>query len=181
VVERLEPRSAPPAGRVVLVDPDPSWPDQYAEQERRIRAALGDAALQIDHVGSTSVPGLPAKPIVDVSLVVADPVDEAAYVPALEAARYRLALREPEWFEHRLLRGTDPDVNLHVFGPGCAEVEAMLLFRDTLRSRPEELAIYLAAKRELSARTWEFTQDYADAKSEVVAAILARARRGYAD
>jgi len=113
--------------------------------------------------------------------VVADPVDEAAYVPALEAARYRLALREPEWFEHRLLRGTDPDVNLHVFGPGCAEVEAMLLFRDTLRSRPEELAIYLAAKRELSARTWEFTQDYADAKSEVVAAILARARRGYAD
>lgn len=181
MVERLEPRHAPPDGRIVLAEPDEDWPRQYSEQERLIRAALGQAALQVDHVGSTSVPGLPAKPILDIVLVVADPADEAAYVPALEAAGYRLALREPEWFEHRLLRGADPAVNLHVFGPGCSEVESMLLFRDTLRGRPEERAVYLAAKRELAARTWEFTQDYADAKSDVVAAILARARRGYAD
>jgi GrpB-like predicted nucleotidyltransferase (UPF0157 family) len=181
VVERLEPRSAPPGGRIVLAEPDDAWPRLYAEQEHRIRASLGPAALRIDHVGSTSVPGLAAKPILDISLVVADPADEPAYVPALEAAGYRLALREPDWFEHRLLRGAEPAVNLHVFGPGCAEVEAMLLFRDTLRSRPEELVAYLTAKRELAERTWEFTQDYADAKSEVVAAILARARRGYVD
>jgi GrpB-like predicted nucleotidyltransferase (UPF0157 family) len=141
----------------------------------RIEAALSDGVVGLEHVGSTSVPGLPAKPIVDVSLVVADPVDEAAYVPALEDAGFLLHLREPGWHQHRLLKGVDPAVNLHVFGPGCPEVERMLLFRDRLRAHPDERERYAQAKRRLAARTWAYVQDYADAKSEVVEAIIARA------
>jgi GrpB-like predicted nucleotidyltransferase (UPF0157 family) len=140
----------------------------------RVEAALGGAVVALEHVGSTSVPGLPAKPIVDVTLVVADPVDEATYVPALEDAGFLLHLREPGWHQHRLLKGSDPVVNLHVFGPGCAEVERMLLFRDRLRAHPDERERYAQAKRELAARTWAYVQDYADAKSEVVEAIIAR-------
>lgn len=160
---------------VHLAGPDPSWPDQYARVAARVEAALGTAVVALEHVGSTSVPELPAKPIVDVTLVVADPVDEAAYVPALEDAGFLLHLREPGWHQHRLLRGSDPAVNLHVFGPGCPEVERMLLFRDRLRAHPDERERYARAKRELAARTWAYVQDYAEAKSEVVEAIITRA------
>jgi GrpB-like predicted nucleotidyltransferase (UPF0157 family) len=159
-----------------LADPDPTWPEQYAEQAARIRAALGDRVLLLEHAGSTSVPGLPAKPVIDILLLVADPADEAAYVPDLEAAGFMLHLREPGWHEHRLLRGTDPAVNLHVFAAGSPEAERMLLFRDRLRARPDELDRYARAKRELAAREWAAVQDYADAKSDVVEAIIARAR-----
>jgi GrpB-like predicted nucleotidyltransferase (UPF0157 family) len=159
-----------------LADPDPTWPEQYADQAARIRAALGDRALVLEHTGSTSVPGLPAKPVLDILLLVADPADEAAYVPDLERAGYLLHLREPGWHEHRLLRGTDPAVNLHVFAAGSPEAERMLLFRDRLRSDPEELERYALAKRALASRTWAVVQDYADAKSEVVEGIIARAR-----
>lgn len=160
---------------VHLAEPDATWPDQYAGVAARIEAALGGEVLALEHVGSTSVPGLAAKPIIDISLVVADPTDEPAYVPALEAAGFLLHLREPGWHEHRLLKGSDPAANLHVFGPGCPEVDRMLLFRDRLRAHPDERARYEHTKRELARRTWAFVQDYAEAKSEVVEAILARA------
>lgn len=159
-----------------LADPDPTWPEQYAERAARIRAALGDRALVLEHTGSTSVPGLPAKPVLDILLLVADPTDEAAYVPDLERAGFLLHLREPGWHEHRLLRGTDPAVNLHVFAVGSPEAERMLLFRDRLRTQPEERERYAQAKRELASRTWAVVQDYADAKSEVVEGIITRAR-----
>lgn len=160
---------------VHLAEPDPSWPALYARVAARVEAALDSGVLRLDHVGSTSVPGLPAKPIIDVSLAVADPVDEAAYVPALEDAGFLLHLREPGWHQHRLLKGADPAVNLHVFGPGCPEVDRMLLFRDRLRAHPDERERYAQAKRELAARTWAYVQDYAEAKSEVVQAIIGRA------
>jgi GrpB-like predicted nucleotidyltransferase (UPF0157 family) len=160
---------------IVLVEPDPSWPEQYAVQAARIRAALGARALQVEHVGSTSIPGLMAKPVLDIVLAVADPADEAAYVSDLETAGYLLHLREPDWHEHRLLRGMDPAVNLHVFPLGNVETRRMLLFRDWLRSHPDDLALYQRTKRELGARTWAVVQDYADAKTEVVAAIVGRA------
>ncbi|MGN6574959.1 MAG: GrpB family protein [Nocardioides sp.] len=176
-VEYVQPRilhNAP----IHLADPDPSWPEQYAVQAAAIRAAIGDRALLLEHVGSTSVPGLPAKPILDVLLLVADPADEASYVPDLEAAGFLLRLREPGWHEHRLLRGSDPSVNLHVFGAGSTEADRMLMFRDRLRSHPEERDHYARTKSELAARTWAVVQDYADAKSEVVESIIARARAG---
>ena len=178
VGEHPEPWSVP----VVLHDPDPGWPATFARDAADIGQALGPVALAVDHVGSTSVPGLPAKPVIDVLLQVADSADETAYVPALAPLGYWLQIREPDWFEHRVLyrrttRGSTHDVNLHVLSPatGASEISRMLTFRDRLRSHPEDRELYAAVKRELAARPWRFVQDYADAKSEVVEEILGRA------
>lgn len=160
---------------VVIVDYDPLWPARYREQELAIRSALGDRARLVEHAGSTSVPGLAAKPVIDIVLAVTDPVDEDAYVPDLEAIGYEFRFREPHWWEHRLLRRTDPAVNLHVFAAGCEEVGRMLAFRDRLRTDPADRELYERAKRELAKRDWAVVQDYADAKTDVVTDILTRA------
>jgi GrpB-like predicted nucleotidyltransferase (UPF0157 family) len=161
---------------IVVADYDPIWPCWFESASSAIHAALGDKVLQLDHVGSTAVPGLPAKPLVDVNLVVPDTTDEAAYVPQLDAIGYELRIREPDWYEHRLLRGFDPPVNLHVFPRNCEEVGQMLLLRDWLRTHEDDRDLYARAKRELAAKKWKYVQNYADAKSEVVQQILARAR-----
>ena len=168
----LEPHSAP----IRLVDHDPSWPSLFAREAERIRAALGDRVVMLEHTGSTSVPGLAAKPIIDMLLVVPDSGDEPSYVPSLEAAGYVLRIREPEWYQHRCFKGPDTNVNLHVLSRGCEEIERVLLFRDRLRSVPAERELYERTKRELAARAWRHVQNYADAKTEVVEAIIARAR-----
>ena len=160
---------------IVLAEYDPEWPRWFARAAEGIRGALGDTVLQLEHVGSTSVPGLAAKPLIDVVLVVADTTAEDAYVPQLEAVGYILRVREPDWFEHRMLRGYDPPVNLHVFPQGCEEVDRMLAFRDWLRIHDDDRELYAHAKRELAAKEWKYVQNYADAKSEVVGEILARA------
>ena len=165
-------------GPITLAEADPGWAEVYARQEERIRAALGSRAVQVEHVGSTSIPGLAAKPTIDIVLLVMDSADEAGYLPDLEAAGYQLQFREPDWFEHRFLRDFDPDVQVHVFSVGAAEVERMLLFRDLLRNRSEERELYQRTKRELAARRWTYVQDYADAKSAVIEAIILRARTG---
>ena len=165
----------PHNGTISLAEYDPAWPALYAAEASKIRAALGERALLLEHVGSTSVPGLTAKPLIDIILVVADPADEAAYVPALEAAGYGLHIREPDWYEHRMLKGAEPPVNLHVFSPGCEEIERMLLFRDWLRSHDDDRDRYTRAKRGLAAHEWTYVQHYADAKSEVVREIIIRA------
>jgi GrpB-like predicted nucleotidyltransferase (UPF0157 family) len=168
--------AAPSSGPVVLVEYDPRWPELFRREADRIRTALGEQALQVEHAGSTSVPGLAAKPIVDIVLVVADSADEAAYVPALEASGYVLRLREPDWFEHRLLKGPDTSVNVHVFSRDCREIERMLLFRDRLRGDDSDRELYERTKRELAQKEWKYTQHYADAKQGVVEEIIARAR-----
>src|SRR5690242_13720265 len=89
-----------PTGKIAIVDYDPSWPLLFARENERIKSALGAKALSVEHVGSTSVPGLPAKPIIDILLVVESSADEKSYLPALEAAGYLLRIREPEWHEH---------------------------------------------------------------------------------
>ena len=158
-----------------LAASDPAWPQQFAREAERLRRALGPRALLVEHVGSTSIPGLAAKPVVDILLVVADAAVEAAYLPALEAAGYVLRIREPDWYEHRLLKGPDTDLNLHVFSAGAAEIERMLAFRDWLRAHAGPRERYEAAKRALASRPWACVQDYADAKTEIVEAILAEA------
>ena len=163
-------------GPVSLQEYDPRWPERFAVEQRRIRDALGDHALRLEHVGSTSVPGLVAKPRIDILLVVSDPAAEASYAPALEAAGYTLRIREPDWHEHRMFNRPDTAVNLHVFGPGSPEIGRLLGFREHLRTHAEDRERYAAAKRELAARQWRFMQDYADAKSEVIEAILGRCR-----
>lgn len=168
----------PLAGPIQLVDYDPQWPGLFAREAGRVRAVLGERVLLLEHVGSTSVPGLAAKPRIDMLLVVADSADEPAYVPDMEAADYVLHIREPEWHEHRLFKGPDTDINLHVFSQGCSEIERMLLFRDWLRSHPSDRQLYERTKRELARKNWKYGQNYADAKTAVVEEILARAREG---
>ena len=160
---------------VVIADYDPIWPHWFESAAFRIHEALGEKVLQLDHVGSTSVRGLPAKPLIDINIVVADTTDEDAYVTPLEAIGYVLRLREPDWYEHRMLRGTDPPVNLHVFNPGCEEVERMVRFRDWLRTHDDDRDLYARTKRELAAQRWKYVQNYADAKSAVIREILSRA------
>lgn len=160
-------------GRVHLSEYDPKWPYLFKREAGRVHAALGDRALLFEHVGSTSVPGMPAKPCVDLLLVVADSSDEPAYLPDLEAAGYPLVIREPDWYEHRVFRGSDVNLNLHVFSRGCEEVERMRRFRDRLIDDADARERYTAVKRELAERTWERIQDYADAKSDIVRRILA--------
>jgi GrpB-like predicted nucleotidyltransferase (UPF0157 family) len=151
------------------------WPSQFSLQANRIRDALREKVLLLEHVGSTSVAGLSAKPVIDMVLAVADSADEASYVPPLEEQGFVLRIREANWFEHRLLKTTDIDGNLHVFSDGCGEVDRMLTFRDWLRANDADRLLYENTKRELAARTWKYTQNYADAKSEVIQEILARA------
>jgi GrpB-like predicted nucleotidyltransferase (UPF0157 family) len=160
-----------------LVEHDAAWLELFEREVTRIRATLGPAALAVDHVGSTSVPGLAAKPIIDIVLTVVDASDEVAYVPALETAGYVLRAREPEWFEHWLLNGPDTETNVHVFGAGCPEIDRMVRFRDHLRVDEMDCVLYERTKRELAARRWRYVQDYADAKSDVIADIMTRAEQ----
>jgi GrpB-like predicted nucleotidyltransferase (UPF0157 family) len=162
---------------IYLAPYDPEWPSLFARLETQVREALGEAVLLLEHVGSTSVPGLSAKPKIDMVLAVADSSDEPSYVKALEEKGYTLRIREPDWYEHRMLKPPDVKGNLHVFSEGCEEIEQMLLFRDWLRTRADDRLRYEEIKRELAGRTWKYTQNYADAKTEVIQEILARARR----
>jgi GrpB-like predicted nucleotidyltransferase (UPF0157 family) len=155
-VGELQPLSGP----ILLADYDPNWPAQFEREAERVRADLGARALRIEHVGSTSIPGLAAKPIIAVLLVVKDATDEGAFVPALEAAGYRLRIREAE---HRMLKGPDTDVNLHVFSAGHPGVDRMLRFRDRLRAAPADRELYLRTKHELAKRRWRYVQNYSPA------------------
>ena len=170
-VGERKPHDAP----VTLAEYDPQWPVLFEREAARIRRLVGDEVVQLEHTGSTSVPGLSAKPVIDITLIVRTSADESTYVPQLESEGYVLRIREPEWHEHRVLKGPDTDVNLHVFSPGSVELARMVGFRDWLRSHPEDRALYERTKRELAARTWRHIQHYANAKTEVVEAIMARA------
>jgi len=160
---------------IELREYDPTWPERYAEHAVRLREALGERLIRVEHVGSTSVPGLAAKPIIDITIEVADTTAEPAYVDDLEAAGYLLRIREPEWFEHRFFRTADGAVQLHVFSAGCSETDRMVRFRDWLRANDADRDLYLRTKRELAARDWKYMQQYADAKTGVVEEIIARA------
>jgi len=162
-------------GPIVLAEYDPAWAVLYEREAERVHATLGSRVRLLEHAGSTSVPGLAAKSIIDMVLAVADSADEAAYVPQLESAGYVLRIREPDWHEHRLFKGPETNINLHTFSDGSSEINRMLAFRHRLRTHDDERDLYLATKRELAARHWTYVQDYADAKGEVVEGIIARA------
>ena len=136
--------------RVLIVDYDPQWPGLFAHEADRIQAVLGRRALRIEHTGSTAVPGLVAKPVIDILLVVTDSANEAMYVPALESDGYSLRIREANWYEHRMFKRPDAEINLHVFSSGCPEIDRMLMFRNWLRSN--------AADRDLYAPSWPWSR-----------------------
>ena len=159
----------------MVVDYDPAWPEPFHREAAKIRAALGEAALAIEHIGSTAVPGLSAKPIVDVLLVVEDSSNEASYVPALEGVGYVLRVRERDFHEHRMLRTAARDAHVHVYSPGSPEIDRYLLLRDHLRRNEEDRELYARTKRDLAKRDWPSMQHYAEAKTEVIEGIIARA------
>lgn len=159
---------------IVIVDYDPSWPKRFEEHARRIRDALEGKAISIEHVGSTSVPGLAAKPIIDIDLVVKDSSDELSYLPVLEAAGYVLRVREPGWHEHRMMRTPEADVHVHIFSPGAPELERHVRFRNRLRVNEEDRDLYGSTKRRLATLSWESMDAYSEAKTEVIEGILAR-------
>jgi GrpB-like predicted nucleotidyltransferase (UPF0157 family) len=157
---------------IVVVEHDPAWVARFEAQRSRISRALGERALRIEHIGSTSVPGLAAKPIIDIDLSVADPEDESGYLTDLEQAGYVLRVREPE---HRMLRTPERDVHLHIGALGSLWSQRHLVFRDWLRTHPDDRQRYEDVKRALAEREWDDMNDYADAKTEIVADVMQRA------
>jgi GrpB-like predicted nucleotidyltransferase (UPF0157 family) len=157
---------------IEIVDYDPAWAARFTALRAPLAAALAGVAVRIEHVGSTAVPGLAAKPIVDVQVSIADPDREELFGPALERLGYRPRVREPG---HRMFRTPTLDVHVHVWRSGGAEERRHLLFRDWLRCSAEDRERYERVKRALAARAWEDMNAYADAKSSVIAEITARA------
>ena len=170
---------APPQSvDITVAEYDPTWPAAYAVLADRVRGALGDGVLALEHVGSTSVPGLAAKPIIDLDLTVADSTDESRYRPQLEAAGFALVLRERAWHEHRMLTHDAPHANLHVWRPDCPEAVRHVLLRDWLREHPQDRDAYAAAKRAAADRLRTggggLVVDYNELKAPVIREILDR-------
>jgi GrpB-like predicted nucleotidyltransferase (UPF0157 family) len=172
IIGEIEPQA------IVVADYDPVWPERFRQEEARIRAALGRAVLSIEHIGSTSVPGLAAKPLVDILLVVEDSANEGSYLPALEEAGYVLRVREPDFDEHRMLRTPQKDVHVHIFSADSPEIRRYLLLRDRLRQDDGERELYARTKRELASKDWPSVDHYAEAKTEIIEGIISRAAAG---
>jgi len=158
---------------VKIVDYDPDWLNKFEKHAKIIADAIGVGALRIEHIGSTSVPELAAKPIIDILVVVADSADESGYLPQLEGAGYVLRVREPNWNEHRMFRTPERDVHIHIYSVGCPEIQRNLTFRDRLRRNVNDRSLYEKTKRELATKEWPDMNAYADAKTEVIENIIA--------
>src|SRR5437588_5016760 len=156
---------------IKLLDYDPDWPKKFETHARVIAGALGGSALRVEHIGSTSVPGLAAKPIIDILVIIPDSANESAYLLRLEAAGYALRVREPDWNEHRMFRTPEKDVHIHIYSAGCLEIERTLAFRDRLRRNIDDRRRYEQTKRELAAKEWSDMNAYAEAKTEVIESI----------
>ena len=168
-------RLAGPTRPVEVVPYDEGWPAEFARLSTVVHAALGGRVLALEHVGSTAVPGLSAKPVIDADLTVADSGDEATYVPALEDAGFVLRVREPEWEEHRVMGVEDPKTNLHIWSPGSIEALRHRAFRDWLRTHEEDRDAYGALKTELAGRGFGDVMDYNNHKAALVYDIYERA------
>ena len=162
----------PEKSAITIVDYNDDWPEKFEAHAKIIADALGRSALQIEHIGSTSVPGLAAKPIIDILIVVPDSSDESAYLPQLESAGYVLRVREPDWNEHRMFRTPEKDIHVHVYSAGCHEIQRYLAFRERLRGSVADRHRYEQTKREL-AKEWLDMNTYAEAKTQVIESILA--------
>jgi GrpB-like predicted nucleotidyltransferase (UPF0157 family) len=128
-------------------------------------------AKTIEHIGSTAVPGLAAKPIIDILVAVDEVEDEGAYLARLENAGYVLRVREPG---HRMFRTPTKDVHLHIWSER-AEIARHTALRDWLRANEEDRRIYERVKRKLAERDWSDSNDYAEAKNDIIVEIMAKA------
>jgi len=172
---------------VVIADADPAWPAQYDAYATALQSLLGERLLIVEHIGSTSVPGLAAKPVIDIIVGIEDPDDEPAYLPDLVSAGWALRVREPG---HRCLRA-EPAVqrfdgestlpaNLHCYRPSSPEISRYLHLRDRLRADPVARARYANLKRSLATRRWADMNPYADAKGPLIRKLLAEPPEGSA-
>lgn len=168
-------------GRVAIVSHDPKWPYLFQQEADRIRHALGDRVRLIEHVGSTAVPDLDAKPCIDVQMAVPEPDDRSTYLPALEEIGYVLFAPSTDWHDHPILKGTRVNVNLHVFCEGSAGLDSMRLFRDFLIADAQARERYAVVKRELGERRWDQIRDYVRAKAGIITELLAQARKWKAE
>jgi GrpB-like predicted nucleotidyltransferase (UPF0157 family) len=159
-------------GPVDLADYDPEWPERFARICEQLTEALGARARTIEHIGSTAVPGLPAKPIIDVLVTVDDVEAESSYAPAMVALGYTLRVREAG---HRMFRPDTHDVHVHVSVEGSREHRDYLLLRDWLRTAAADRAAYADLKRRLAREEWPDVNYYAEAKGPLIAQILKRA------
>ncbi|MEU4530002.1 GrpB family protein [Micromonospora ureilytica] len=159
---------------VVIEEYDSAWAQRFIVVRSSLTEALGGLIIGVEHVGSTAVPGLAAKPVIDVDLSIEDTAEESGYLPALERLGFRLVLREPWWHGHRMLVSLTEDVNLHVWPRGAPEPVRHRLFRDWLRSHPQDREVYAAAKRRLARDTAHRPRDYSLAKNTVIDEIYAR-------
>jgi GrpB-like predicted nucleotidyltransferase (UPF0157 family) len=157
---------------LVIAEYDPAWPSRYEAHARALAAVLGETLVRIEHVGSTSVPGLAAKAIIDILVVVPNSADESSYIPPFASLGYSLRVRDPKFFEHRMLRTAARNVHAHVFSPGAPEIARMLTFRDHLRRSAEDRNRYEAVKRRLAVQEWPDMNSYADAKTDIIEGIL---------
>lgn len=162
-------------GQVEVREYDPEWPRLYGREAARLRDLLGAKVLALEHVGSTAVPGLCAMPIIDIDLSLENSVDEAAYLPMLEQAGYRLVIREPDWYEQRIFKGPDTNINLHVSSLGCVEAIRRKIFRDWLRENAEDRQRYGDLKRELAQRQYDYVYEYNNDKAPLIREIYERA------
>ena len=178
LVERIAFREREPPVEIVAPQ-NAGWAAAFDALENRIVAALGDTAVAVHHTGSTSVPDLPAKDIIDIDLVVKDAADEAAYVDKLEQAGFKFILREPAWHQHRFFYTYSPRaVNLHVWSPDSPEVARHQIFKERLLRSPEDKALYREAKELAASQTRADggkVQDYNYRKEETIQQILRNA------
>jgi GrpB-like predicted nucleotidyltransferase (UPF0157 family) len=157
---------------IVLVEYDAAWAERFVIERQRISEALGSIARMIEHVGSTSVPGLAAKPVVDIQVTVDDPNDEASYGPALERAGYEIRVREPD---HRMFRTPERDVHVHIWKANSDDERRHLIFRNHLRRHAEDREAYEYLKRELAPQ-FQDTNEYAQAKTTFIEEIVVCAK-----
>lgn len=160
---------------IKIVNYDPEWNSIFQVHFAKISGALPGSALRIEHIGSTAVPELAAKPIVDILVEVANASDESTYLDQLENVGYVLRVREPDWNEHRMFRTPEKDVHIHIYSQGCFEVKRVLAFRDHLRKNPIDRLKYEELKRNLANNDWTDMNAYADAKTELIEEILTKA------
>lgn len=159
---------------IVIEEYNNIWPELFEIQKKKICRVLGDAVLRIEHIGSTAVPGLSAKPIIDILIVLEKPQNEETYLPVLTQLGYELRVREPDFDEHRMMRTPERDVHIHFYPYYSKEIDRYLIFRDQLRSNSTDRKLYEQTKRKLSEQEWDDTNDYAEAKSKIVEAIIVK-------
>ncbi|MFT2112746.1 GrpB family protein [Marinomonas sp. 2405UD68-3] len=157
---------------IKIVQHQVEWKNIFSFHRNAIEEALGEKALLIEHIGSTSVPGLAAKPIIDIVVAVKDAADERDYLGALISAGYQLRVREPDFFQHRMVRTPKRDTHIHIFSEGCGEIEKYLLLRDYLRNKKEARDEYEQVKLAFSKQSWTDMNAYADAKGLVIQKLL---------